>query len=54
MDMNVWICVIIAGLIAITAVLVVKIYLIKKSTREIRRSFGRKAYSGYEYSDPHI
>src|SRR5699024_9855512 len=42
MDMNVWICVIIAGLIAITAVLVVKIYLIKKSTREIRRSFEEK------------
>lgn len=40
--MNVWICVIIAGLIAITAVLVVKIYLIKKSTREIRRSFEEK------------
>ena len=37
MDMNVWICVIIGILIAITAVLAVKVYLMKKSAREIRR-----------------
>ena len=30
MDMNVWICVIIGILIAITAVLAVKVYLMKK------------------------
>ena len=42
MDMNVWICVIMGILIAITAVLAVKVYLMKKSAREIRRSFEEK------------
>ena len=42
MDMNVWICVIIGILIATTAVLAVKVYLMKKSAREIRRSFEEK------------
>ena len=40
--MNVWICVIIGILIATTAVLAVKVYLMKKSAREIRRSFEEK------------
>ena len=42
MDMNVWICVIIGILIATTAVLAGKGYFMKKTAREIRRSFEEK------------
>ena len=40
--MNVWICVIIGILIATTAVLAVKVFLLKKTAREVRRSFEEK------------
>ena len=42
MDMNVWICVIIGILIAITAVLAVQVYFLKKTARGIRRAFLEK------------
>lgn len=40
--MNVWICVLIVGLVVVIAALLLKIYLMKKSAKEIRIAFAKK------------
>lgn len=40
--MNVWVCVLILCLLAVIGMLFVKVYLLKKSAREINKAFAEK------------
>lgn len=52
--MNGWVWFITAGLAVVIIALLMKVYLLKKSAREIRTAFIEKNRKGYKYADSHI